>query len=344
MSSADRGLVLITGAAGFVGHHLVMEAVKAGFTVRATDVSSRHYGALFEALDVEFIAADLTKRQGLDQLVSGVEGVFHVAGLLDYSTPDKPMFAVNVDAVENICDAAVKAGVKRLIHWSSVNVYGFGMHTKAPVNEDSEKLTPPLNNYNVSKWEGEKVIRKYIKEAGLRATIIRPAAVYGIRAEYGLYEAFARVYQDRNKKKLLMLGKGDKTDAFIHVLDLCRAAIHLYGDDSTIGEAYTISDDSSITTIEFFRLISREVIGTEKDFLFLPLKVLVPVAVISQFLARVFGGKPFLERPVLEYFACEKIFDNSKLKSTGFEFTYPTAEKGLKETISWYKENGWLRG
>ena len=73
--------MLVTGAAGFTGHHMVMEAVKAGFKVRATDVSSRYYGAMFDALGVEFIAADLTRREGLDRLLDGVEGVFHVAGI-----------------------------------------------------------------------------------------------------------------------------------------------------------------------------------------------------------------------------------------------------------------------
>ena len=72
MSHADRGLVLITGAAGFTGHHMVAEAVKAGFRVRATDVSSRHYGAMFDALGVEFMASDLTKREGLDNLLAAI--------------------------------------------------------------------------------------------------------------------------------------------------------------------------------------------------------------------------------------------------------------------------------
>ena len=56
MPKKDRGLVLVTGAAGFTGHHMILEAVNAGFKVRATDVSSRYYGAMFDALGVEFVA------------------------------------------------------------------------------------------------------------------------------------------------------------------------------------------------------------------------------------------------------------------------------------------------
>jgi dihydroflavonol-4-reductase len=343
MSNRDRGLVLITGATGFTGHHMVMEAVKAGFKVRASDISSGLYSAMFDALNVEFIAADLTRRNGLDRLMDGVEGVFHVAGIHDYSTPDKLMFAVNVGGVENICDAAVTVGCPRFVHWSSVNVYGFSQPTEGPVTEDSEKLTPPLNNYNVTKWEGEKVLMRYVEEKGLQATILRPAAIYGIRSVYGLYNAFAKVYQDRNKKKLLMLGRGDKTEAFLHVEDMCRAAIHVYDEDSTIGEAYNVSDDTRINTMEFFRLISRELLGTEKEFYHVPLKALVSVAFVSQFLARFLGRKSLLEKATLEYLACHKVWDNSKLKATGFEFKYPTIDEGMRETLDWYKTQGWLK-
>jgi nucleoside-diphosphate-sugar epimerase len=342
VSGIDRGLVLVTGASGFTGHHMVAEAVKAGLRVRATDVSSRYYGAMFDALGVEFIASDLTKREDLDRLLEGVEGVFHVAGIHDYSTPDKIIFAINVGGVENICNAAVKAGVKHFIHWSSVAVYGYGWHSGIPVKEDDKKLTPPLNNYNVSKWEGEKVVAKYQKEYGLRTTILRPAAIYGIRSEYGLYNAFRQVYKDRNKKKMLMVGKGKKIEAFLHVEDMCRSAVHAYGNDSMIGEAYNVSDDSRITTAEFFQLICKELLAKEKGFTHVPLKLLVPVAVLSQLLARLFNTKSLLERATLQYLSFDRIWDNSKLKATGFMFKYPTVELGMKETLRWYKDNGWF--
>ena len=141
MSSTKRDRILITGAAGFTGHHMVAEAVKAGFTVRATDVSSRHYGAMFDALGVEFRRSDLTQRQGLDALLEGTTGVIHVAGIHDYSTPDKVIFAVNVRAVENICDAAIQAGVERFIHTSSVGVYGYSANPGNPVSVTPNRRT-----------------------------------------------------------------------------------------------------------------------------------------------------------------------------------------------------------
>ena len=343
MTEKDKGLVLVTGASGFTGHHMVAEAVKAGFKVRATDVSSRHYGAMFEALGVGFVCSDLTRREGLDSLLKGVDSVIHVAGIHDYSTPDKVIFAVNVDAVENLCDASIKAGVSRFMHTSSVGVYGYSSNPGNPVKEDDPKITPPLNNYNVSKWDGEKIVQKYINEKGLRASIFRPAAIYGSRSVYGLYLVLKMTYDERNKKKKLILGKGDTIEAFLHVEDMCRAMIYAYDHDEMIGEAYNVADDTHMTSAEFYNLLSKELLGREKDFFHLPLAVAKPIAIVSQFVARLTGGKPLLEKATLDYVNCDKIWDNSKLKSTGFAFKYPTMEKGMQETMKWYTDNGWFK-
>jgi nucleoside-diphosphate-sugar epimerase len=343
MPPADRARILVTGAAGFTGHHVVIATARSGLAVRATDVSSRHYGALFEALGAEFVAADLTRREGLDGLLEGVDAVFHVAGIHDYSTPDGVIFSVNVNAVENLCDAATNAGVSRFIHVSSVGVYGFGWRSGVPIREDAEKLTPPHNNYNRSKWEGEQVVDRYRREKGLRATIFRPAAIYGPRSEYGLFNAFARVHASRNRRRMLLVGRGDRIEAFLHVEDLCRALLFAFEHDETIGEVYNISDHSRMTTAEFFRLVSRELLGEEKPFLRVPLRLLLPLAALSQRLARWRGCKPSLEKATLEYLSYDRCWDVSKLEATGFALRHPSAEQGLRETLAWYRRNGWLR-
>jgi len=342
MTADKKKLLLITGAAGFSGHHMVMEAVRAGYRVRATDVSSRYYSAMFDALDVEFVASDLTKREGLDRLMKDVFGVIHVAGIHDYSTPDRIIFAINVGGVDNICGAALDAGVKRFVHWSSVAVYGYDWHDKTPVSEDAPKLTPPLNNYNVSKWEGEKRAWKYYEERGLPLVVLRPAAIYGVRSEYGLANVYKQAYQDRSKKKMLMAGDGSSLEAFLHVRDMCRASLFSLENDAMTGEAYNVADDTRMTTEEFFRFVCTHIAGGEKGFLKIPLWALKPVAMISQLVARITGGKSLLERATLDYLNCDKCWDNTKLKKAGFTFEYPTMEKGMTETLDWYQANRWL--
>ena len=337
-----KDLILITGASGFSGHHMVMEAVKAGYRVRATDLSSRFYGAMFEALDVEFVKSDLTKKDGMDRLLDGVSAVIHVAGIHNYSMPDKVMFAINVGGVENLCEAAVKAGVKKFVHWSSVGVYGYDWHTGESVAEDAKMQTPPLNNYNITKYQGEQVVWKYLKAYDLKTTILRPAAIYGIRSEYGLYNVYSQIFTDRNKKKNLMVGAGDKIEAFVHIEDMCLASIYALENTKMEGEAYNISDDTRITTAEFFNIVSQELLGTEKPFLHIPIGLLKPVAILSKLVSRIFRVKTVIEGPTLQYLAFNKNWDNTKLKKAGFKFKYPTIDRGIKETLQWYKENGWF--
>ncbi|MDH3653500.1 MAG: NAD(P)-dependent oxidoreductase [Myxococcales bacterium] len=334
--------ILITGAAGFTGHHAVMETVKAGFSVRATDVSSRYYSAMFEALGVEFVKSDLTERDNLEALLDGIDGVFHVAGIHDYSTPRALMVAVNVNAVANLCDACISAGVTRFIHLSSAGVYGYDWHDKTPVKEDARKLTPPLNVYNETKWAGEQVVHRFISDKGLHATILRPGAIYGTRSEYGIHNAVKHVYSHRDKRKIMMLGSGDYVEGFVHVEDVCRAMIYAFNHDSMIGEAYNVADDSRWTTAEFFSFLSRELFGEEKPFFQVPVQVMVPVAAVSELVAKSLGAKSKLERDTLHYMSCDRIWDNTKIKQAGFALKHPDVRPGMKQTLDWYKDNGWL--
>jgi len=76
---------------------------------------------------------------------------------------------------------------------------------------------------------------------------------------------------------MLMAGKGDRIEAFLHVEDMCRAVLFAFEHDETVGEIYNVSDDSRMTTAEFFQLVSRELFGAEKPFLRVPMRLLLPI-------------------------------------------------------------------
>jgi len=343
MSNSQVKTILITGAAGFSGHHMVYECVKAGYKVIATDITSHRYSAMFDALNVKFVASDLTRPTELNSINDSIDAIIHVAGIHDYSTPDPIIIAANVTSVDHVCQFAIKKNIEQLIHISSVGVYGYSCFKNKPVKEDDPKLTPPVNNYNASKWEGEQVVHRYIKEKGLKSTIFRPAAIYGKRCEYGLYRVFEQVYQDRNRSRMLMIGKGDKTEAFIHIEDVCRACIFALNNDAMINETFNLSDDSRVTTAEFFQLVCQTLFRKAKPFLHVPISLLKPVTNISQMITKYTGFKFRLEKGTLDYMSCHRIWDNQKIKNTGFKFNYPTIHNGLEETLSWYIDNGWFK-
>ena len=105
---------------------------------------------------------------------------------------------------------------------------------------------------------------------------------------------------------------------------------------------FNVSDDSRMTTVEFFRLISQELFGEEKPFLHVPFSLLLPAASVLQRLARWTGTRPALERATLEYLSYARFWDTSKLAATGFKLLHPSAEEGLRETLRWYRKNGWF--
>ena len=109
-----------------------------------------------------------------------------------------------------------------------------------------------------------------------------------------------------------------------------------------IGEAYFHSDESNMTTVDFFNLVSRELFGKEKKLFHVPIFIMSNVARVTGLYAKVTKTKPIFEKASLDYALYDKRWDGSKLRSMGFKYKYPTMEEGIKETIGWYKENGWF--
>ena len=131
------GITLVTGAAGFMGSHLVEFLVRKGVRVRAT-ARPRKDTSFFDRLGVEYVAADLTKPETLPRLFEGgVDRVFHLGAICNFSTPYESLYPTNVKGVKLITDLALKNGVKRYVHVGSTSVYGYYRGT--PFKEDSPR-------------------------------------------------------------------------------------------------------------------------------------------------------------------------------------------------------------
>ncbi len=172
MSSAPRALV--TGAAGFIGAHCVRFLVSRGWQVRALDVHAAP--ADFAGLGVECSQTDLRDTAALNQALSKVEVVFHLASVhLDVGAPYAEFEAVNVKAVAVLVAACAAARVRRLVHVSSVGVYG---HVEHPPADESAPLHPE-NDYEKTKRAGEDAAREAASRLGVDLVIVRPSWVYG---------------------------------------------------------------------------------------------------------------------------------------------------------------------
>lgn len=167
---------VVTGASGHLGANVVRALVQSGATVRAVDVRP---GSALAGLDVEFVKSDVLDPSTLESAVAGADFVLHLAAKISIAgDPDGSVGRVNVEGVRNVGEAALAAGVRRMVHCSSLHAYHVGA-TGAPVREDSPRATDPaLPAYDRSKAAGEDALRRVI-DRGLDAVILNPSGMFG---------------------------------------------------------------------------------------------------------------------------------------------------------------------
>lgn len=329
----------MTGACGFIGSRVCERLVEEGYDVRGTDLETADTSVLDD--EVEFVPADLTVREDLNDAVRGIDVIFHTASLFSYSSlvETETFEEVNVGGTENLCEAAVEHGVDSMVHWSTCGVYGAPRDDLVPADETHPK--EPESDYDLSKWLQEKKAWEYHGEGGFEVKVIRPAAVYGPGSAYGAAQVFLAIGNGLLRFYALHC---DYRFSIVHVEDVVRAAVHVEKHGEA-GEAYNVVDDAEYTA----RRLIKEVAGMMGRHVYgLPVgcdayKSLVgmrPVVATAERVYDAVGAEPPIEADALYYLKGNYWMDNTKLKETGFEPEYPSFRDGMPETVEWYEEEG----
>lgn len=334
------GKFLVTGACGFTGSHAVDVLVERGEDVRATDLAGSDRD--FLRRDVEFAPADLTSGKGLDKLLDGVEAVFHTAAIFSFSATWTMLKAVNVEGTENLCRAALDAGVRRVVSFSTLSVYGPFKSKRTPVTEDHPRRPDSL--YGRSKLQQDEAIKRYHDEFGLPYTIVRPGVVYGERNTYGAADA---IFLFSRLPVVPVPFNFDFVMPLVHARDVAAASYHLCKLDEAVGQEYHVVAPTRLMVKDFVSMIA-DMFNKPKLPMFIPEKLAVlagnAIADFATLISRnITQGKPFIEKDTVEYVTTNYEMDNSKLVATGYEFEYPDTKRGLVETIEWYRHEGWLK-
>jgi nucleoside-diphosphate-sugar epimerase len=323
-----KGIALVTGAAGFIGKYVVEHLVALGARVRATDLP-RKDASYFDNMGVEFVGADLTKPETLPALFDGgVDRVFHLGAICNFSTPYQKLYPTNVLGVDRITKLALDAAVKRYIHVGSTSVYG--PYQGAPFTEDAPRN--PQDSYGRSKRDGEDIAWQRIEE-GLAATIARPCTVYGPGCSDGAGKVFSRP-----TSITAIPGNGRQLLSNVRAEDVAAAVVHLSHLDEAVGKAFNIADDSHPTVEEALTIAART-FGVKAPKLHLPIAIVKAFARVDGFISKMRGRIPDLEHDAVRYLGSDYVVDNSALKATGYELVYPDFEESMKQMGKWYKEN-----
>ena len=171
------GIALITGGSGHVGANLVRELSSRGYQVRCIDFDNDHRA--FEGFDVELVKGNITDISTLDNTFKDVEIVFHTAAVISLDRKDKDLIrSVNVGGTENVCEMSLRHGVKKLIHFSSVDAF-VREPLEDPLYENRSLVTDPnAVPYDLSKADAQRIVLEYC-DKGLNASIIHPSGIFG---------------------------------------------------------------------------------------------------------------------------------------------------------------------
>lgn len=369
-------LNLVTGATGFTGSYVVKNLLDDGQKVIGTDLSSEIEKALESEVypnigldldhpDLELVPSNLLDEDSLAGLFDRpITHVFNPASLYDYSAPLEKLRKVNVEGAKNLLPHAIDADLERFVHWSTCGVFG-KPHTAAegdknnlPFNErsSSPKNTPPnadgpegtkiVNAYSQSKWEQEKLMWQAYRQDDLPLTVVRPAPIYGPGSCYGHGGIILGISQ--GYVPVIPADSKNYVTTSVHVQDIAGFACYIAEEDEGIGEDYNVVDNSIISYHEFLHYIALLCGRRMRD---IPLvsnhsvqKLLKGALGVWRYLEKNFGiARPrVFESQSINYMVSSYWLSNRKSLRTGYEYEYPDVKEGLKDTISWFRDMGWL--
>lgn len=260
----SSGFDLVTGAAGFIGSHLVDALLAAGRTVVGLDnLAVGRLDNLARHRDnpaFRFIEADVADRAAMQSAMQGAARVFHLAALADIvpsvQNPERYHDA-NVNGCFAVAQAARAAGVERLVYAASSSCYGIPPTCPTPETAPIDPQYP----YALTKWMGEQLLLHWAKVYQLPVVSLRFFNVYGPRARTsGTYGAVFGVFlaQKLAGKPLTIVGDGTQTRDFTYVSDVV-SAILAAADRGRVGQIYNVGSGA---TVSVNRLVS--LIGTER--------------------------------------------------------------------------------
>lgn len=320
-------ITLVTGGTGLLGRYFIPALQERGDTVRALALPTDEVGWL-EQRGVEISRGDVRQPETLVEPLRGVTRVFHMAAMMGSWLSLQDYYAVNVSGTENVCQAALKAGVERLIHISSWTVYGMAL--SKPAREDFP-LTPFQEPYALSKTDGDRVVQRMILHRRLPAVIVRPGTFFGP----GDRLHFERMADRLRAGKGVVIGSGRNALPFVYVTDVVQGLLAA-DQECAVGKAYNITNDQPLSQEEFLRAIAAE-IGVKAPRLHVPYRPLYAAAYLAEQLANRKGGQPFVTRLGVKLFGTDNRHAIGKARTElGYVPRVPLRE-GIRLSAVWYQ-------
>jgi UDP-glucose 4-epimerase len=255
--------ILVTGAAGFIGSHLTDALLEAGHEVLGFDNLSngklRNLESALESNAFQFAEGDICDESQVNEIVKGVDVVYHLACLGVRHSIHSPFenHRVNAEGSLRVLEAARQENVSKFFYISTSEIYG-DIKT-FPIDEFG--LPAPKTVYGSSKLAGENYAYSYHVCYGLQTVITRIFNNYGPRAHYegDAGEIIPRsIVRMLNGEAPIVFGKGDVTRDFFFVKDTARALVRLMDNEKVVGEIINIGTGTEISMKELMEVLIEE--------------------------------------------------------------------------------------
>jgi nucleoside-diphosphate-sugar epimerase len=323
--------ILVTGGTGFTGSALVRRLLQMGHDVRVLDNQEGIMLPELKALDAEVILGSVTDQPLVEATTQGCEFVFHVAAAFrQLNVPDQHYYDVNVLGTRHVMAAARQYGVEKVVYCSTQGVHGH--IANPPGNEDSP--IAPADYYQQTKYEGEQVVQEFIRQ-GMRATILRPTAIYGP----GDPERFHMIYRRLAKGPFPMFGRGDTYYHPLYIDNLVDAFICSM--DKGDGGTYIIGDEAYFPIRVLVEKVARAM-KQEPRIRYFPVMPLVVAGHVCEKVCQPFGITPPIFPRRVDWYRQVRAFKIDKAKSELGYIPKIDIDEGLKRTGEWYVQKGYL--
>jgi nucleoside-diphosphate-sugar epimerase len=334
--------VLVTGATGFIGGHLVRTLSHQGHCVRAL---VRQDAPALADLDVELARGDVDDAAAVRTAVDGTEAVVHLAAARDaWGTPASVYRSVNVKGTETLLIAAAEVGVERFVHCSSVGV------ARYPGNREADEMLPfrrPTSQvlYHRTKMEAERMAMAWAAAGRLPVVVVRPVITYGPRDERGFV---TRLIELLGRGQFFWVGSGENHVDLVYIDDLI-AGLYRALERGVAGRVYILSGMAPIRVGSLVDQICR-LVGQSRPRLYVPASFARLVGWGLETIYRagarwgmgMDGREPFITRDKVATLTVDRGFSHARARR---ELGYAPAigyGEGLRRTLDWLRCSGRL--
>ncbi|MGV7221783.1 MAG: NAD-dependent epimerase/dehydratase family protein [Nitrospinales bacterium] len=331
-SAIDNSTILVTGATGFVGSHLVDYLLDRNCKIHCIVRNSSNLQWL-DPTKLTLHKSDLSDSDSLKEALENTEYVFHCAGLTKAKTR-KEYFLTNAEACSKLYRACSQYGkkLKSIVHLSSLAATGPSALDK-PVDESTE--CKPITYYGKSKLAGEKIAQEFSKS--LPIVILRPPVVYGPR-ETDFYNYLKTISKGWNP----VVGRVRRELSIIYVTDLVHAMVKVNSCPPRNGNIFFITDGDYHQWSEVAEIAMSQ-LDVKAKTIVIPENILPPIASLMELFALKSSQPALLNRQKVKEI-CEQSWTASSSKFFNEYFFQPQYDlnMGMEKTVEWYKKHSWL--